>query len=288
MQIPVTRQTVEKYIPNILIDTDGEQSLYDKLTPYIDVSWSLLSNETGDIDYMDDSHKDILVNACIKKAFATAIPSLDLVITPTGFGVVSTNALAPASKDRVSRLVESLHSESASLFAQFIAVCRTYPEWRESEQGRRFCMTFLTMDDVMAINSKYAANCSLLCTTYYRLSGMALTFERELAENYLGDEVLTRLLEISVDNTQLTTDNAQLTTVRLISLIKTAELAYLKKHINGDTYRCPDSHEIWHAAAPVLSALKSSPEIYQLWKDTMEEKFQPEPFQNNTQGGFFF
>lgn len=38
------------------------------------------------------------------RAFIEAIPFLDLVLTPTGFGIVSNNNLAPASKDRVDRL----------------------------------------------------------------------------------------------------------------------------------------------------------------------------------------
>ena len=37
-------------------------------------------------------------------AFYNAIAHLDLILTPTGFGVVSNNTLAPASKDRVENL----------------------------------------------------------------------------------------------------------------------------------------------------------------------------------------
>lgn len=37
-------------------------------------------------------------------AFYNALPQMDLILTPTGFGIVSNNTLAPASKDRVENL----------------------------------------------------------------------------------------------------------------------------------------------------------------------------------------
>lgn len=36
------------------------------------------------------------------------VPSLDLVLTPNGFGIVSNQNVAPASRDRVARLIASL------------------------------------------------------------------------------------------------------------------------------------------------------------------------------------
>lgn len=41
-------------------------------------------------------------------AYLSAIPSLDLVLTATGFGVVSNSTTVPASKDRVAALTNSL------------------------------------------------------------------------------------------------------------------------------------------------------------------------------------
>lgn len=44
------------------------------------------------------------VAAVVYTAFVDAIPMLDLVLTPNGFGVVSTNQVAPASRERVTAL----------------------------------------------------------------------------------------------------------------------------------------------------------------------------------------
>lgn len=274
--LQLTPELVKKYIPNTLMEVDGEQSLFDKLLPFFDSAALLLSGIVGDIDFMADGHRDILLHACVKKAFATAIPSLDIVVTPTGFGVVSTNTIAPASKDRVSRLIDSLHHEAADLLIQFIDVARTYPEWRESAHGKRFCLTFLTLRDAVTLDPSCAANCSLLCDTYFRLAGIALRFESALAENYLGNEVMTRL---KADTSQLTTLHSQL---------KTCEIAYIRRHIDGDPYRCPDSHELWHYARLILAELRFYRDIYRLWQDTMAQKFKPQPFKNKTPGAFCF
>lgn len=46
--------------------------------------------------------------AAIHRAAHIAIPHLDLVLTPTGFGIVSNQSTAPASRERVESLRESL------------------------------------------------------------------------------------------------------------------------------------------------------------------------------------
>ena len=59
-------------------------------------------------------------------AFRSAIPHLDIILTPNGFGIVNNSNIAPASKERVERLINSLldnrdnEIESRSAFvAQF-------------------------------------------------------------------------------------------------------------------------------------------------------------------------
>lgn len=41
-------------------------------------------------------------------AFRSAIPHLDIILTPNGFGIVNNSNIAPASKERVERLINSL------------------------------------------------------------------------------------------------------------------------------------------------------------------------------------
>ena len=48
--------------------------------------------------------------ACLvaNRALVQALPALDLILTPNGFGVVNNANVVPASRDRVDRLLASL------------------------------------------------------------------------------------------------------------------------------------------------------------------------------------
>lgn len=285
MTIELTPALVARYIPNVILEVEGEQPLVEKLVPFFRSAAGRMSLDTGDIDYMADEHKDILVHACVKEAFSDAVPSLDLVLTPTGFGVVSTTDIAPASKERIQRLVDSLRHDAAELFIRFIDICRTYPEWRQSFHGRQLCSTFLTslrdVERFMPSSDIPQPRFSEYTSMHRRISAIAARFERTLADNYLGFPLMKALLD-GYCSGQYDASHP------LVSMIREADFRYVAAHLDGDQYRCPDPHETWHAAAPMISALKQFPELYKLWDDTMGEKFKPAPFKNTTPGGFFF
>lgn len=65
------------------------------------------------------------------KAFYQAIPSLDLVLTPTGFGIVSNQNVAPASAERVAALRKSLADSGDDAFDALIAMLRGDERWCE-------------------------------------------------------------------------------------------------------------------------------------------------------------
>ena len=104
--------TLRTFLPNAFETIDGEVQLFDKLSPWLKESeeW-LKENIVGDCIAFVDEESPLYSNMqsfVVADAFAKAIPSLDLVLTPNGFGIVSTNNIAPASKDRVERLIKSL------------------------------------------------------------------------------------------------------------------------------------------------------------------------------------
>lgn len=69
--------------------------------------------------------------ACIT-AICAALPSLDLVYTPTGFGVVSNQNLSPASSERVNRLRSDLVTQGWDAFDSFLDILRHFEEWRKT------------------------------------------------------------------------------------------------------------------------------------------------------------
>ena len=79
----------------------------------------------------------LVQNALAAFAFYLAVPSLDIKITDSGFAVVSTNTLAPASAERVKNFraaVELMGYDRIETMLRFLEENQTdYPTWKDSE-----------------------------------------------------------------------------------------------------------------------------------------------------------
>ena len=105
--------TLLKYIPNTLKAVAGEASLYDKIQYHLLHAETWLTDTFVSTDTMSriKTYSDItpLLHFCriivASEAMLHAIPQLDLILTPNGFGIVSNQNIAPASKERIERLL---------------------------------------------------------------------------------------------------------------------------------------------------------------------------------------
>lgn len=99
-----------------------------------DELFDTLDNTEFDIKGTPDiglqSAADAMMRLICLTAIVAALPSLDLVYTPTGFGVVSNSNLTPASSDRVNRLRADLLNQSWDAFDVFLSSLRRFEEWR--------------------------------------------------------------------------------------------------------------------------------------------------------------
>jgi hypothetical protein len=66
------------------------------------------------------------------------------------------------------------------------------------------------------------------------------------------------------------------------------ENRYIDFHIRDQKFKHADTLELWKLVNPLVSLLRTAPELYQLWRSEMEDAFTVEPFKNNIQGGYFF
>lgn len=94
-------------------------------------------------EFDDDSGAIESLQECIKRyvclaAFERAIPSLDLVLTPTGFGVVSNQNTAPASAERVERLRHRVELSRDYAFDCLLDELRGFPEWSDTDVAKRY------------------------------------------------------------------------------------------------------------------------------------------------------
>lgn len=84
---------------------------------------------------------DSMAKYACSEAFRKSIPELDLVMTDTGFGVVSNANQAPASKERVAELRRSLHMMSAIHHDNLVDSLRFVEGWTDSEQAHSLFRT---------------------------------------------------------------------------------------------------------------------------------------------------
>lgn len=71
------------------------------------------------------------------EAFLRSIPRLDIVITEAGFGIVSNQDIAPASRERIEALKDSIRSELDSAkdrLVGFLLASKNYEDWRCTKQ----------------------------------------------------------------------------------------------------------------------------------------------------------
>lgn len=98
--------TLRKYVPNTLKAVAGELSLFDKIQYHLLQAEQWLTDTFVSSDTMSRirtySDSTPLLHYCriitAAEAMLHAVPQLDLILTPNGFGIVSNQNIAPASK----------------------------------------------------------------------------------------------------------------------------------------------------------------------------------------------
>lgn len=175
---------LRRYIPNTLVTVSGEQSLFDKLQVGLQLSEALLAGTFGVVESTPTACKVLATDALLR-----AVPSLDLVLTSNGFGVVSNNTIAPASKDRVDRLVSSLEQNRDFAIDQLLHELRTQPDWRTTQQGRFFLTTLFQTPLALPQELRKTHALDYFLQTHSQI----VLIEQELADQYISHEVYARL-----------------------------------------------------------------------------------------------
>ena len=179
---------LRRYIPNAFTTVKGETPLLQKLTPYLESAELWLEQYfTGGV--MFGAVQSLATHIVVNEAMRQAVPSLDLVLTPNGFGIVSNSNIAPASKERVERLIASLESERDNYIEQLLPLLVQSEEWRDTEQYRFFASTLFP-------NISLATLCGYHTNRWKHYLGLkhrASFIERQISEEYVSTEQMTAL-----------------------------------------------------------------------------------------------
>lgn len=271
----ITNDTdLRRYIPNQVVAVKGEASLFDKIAYWLDTAeqWifaTFCPASVVDAILADNPQSAILqplAAIAAHRALADAIPSLDLVQTVNGFAVVSNQNLAPASRDRVDRLIAAHRSQRDTAISALIPLLAAIPEWRDTTQCGYFRSTlFPTPAHIRPLASGAAT-----WERYEELHPAIAAAEDRLAAEYISPELMQRLRDETLGLSQLSTLDSRLCEAlkgHVADIIQDRPLRdtalrdivdYIRRH--------PDTFPEWHRSdtarffsPPVFRNSKESP-----------------------------
>ena len=277
MKLITTDEQLRLLIPNVLATAEGEPTLIEKLYPYLEAAeqWAIdnfvpeaIFDEIAEDDGFGPNERfryplEKLV-AC--QAYMTAIPSLDLVLTPNGFGIVSNQNIVPASRERVDALMNSLESQRDSAIEALILRLSSRTDWQQSAQGKYFGATMFPLLNLcrrLAIREH-------IWDSYQQLHDRLIKIENVLADTYFSQE------QMQVFRSQVITQYSTSKPIeeRVIRSLQAYELQLLTDiQVHPQCYydlvtiirERPDDFPAWHTS-PVADLF--TPKIFQNKKNS--------------------
>lgn len=128
-----SQKEFEKFVPSL---RDGGEEIYKGIKPYLQPAYWRLKNELK-VELMNNKCAPYFRRAVYATAAYNALPTLDLVATPNGFGVVSNQNIAPASKERVAAFRESLRQYKSDCKDQCLERFFQSAQGGIADQGRK-------------------------------------------------------------------------------------------------------------------------------------------------------
>ena len=124
----ISQPAFEQYVPAF---RDSQPSTFEAVRPMMEHYLSVAKDQMAVPE--DYANQPLLEAYVYKSAAAEAVPSLDLILTDSGFAVVSNQNLAPASRERVAALLNSLRRQASDARDLLLLdLCKT--NWVSSQQ----------------------------------------------------------------------------------------------------------------------------------------------------------
>ena len=285
MKLITSDSVLRKYIPNVIGNVTGEVSLFDKLTSYLDIAEEWVKNTfTSEVTfnticgYADNNIiKTYTAKVVVSEAFRRAVPSLDVVLTPNGFGIVSNSNIAPASKERVSRLVESLEAERDGAIRLLLSVLVGASKWTSSAQYEYFTATMFHNLDIC----DYLGVASLQWQKYQEVRPALLEMEQHIATQFLGAEQYAILRKESV-----TLSSASHLVKSVIRSLRAYEAQTLKDKLSKTVPLCSPPTTL----IGIVNIIRNNPNEFPQWHNSsIAALYSPAVFENKKDDkGYWF
>lgn len=272
MKLIKTDIDLRQFLPNAIATVRGEESYLDKLTGYIDAAEQWVEQTFTGPEVMaamlllPDSHvmKRCASRLVVAEALVRGLPSLDLVLTPNGFGIVNGSNVAPASRERVERLRDEMKAERDRCISVLLWELRSDHRWPDSEPGRYFGSSLFPTLGITFNPDGQAWD------AYPEVRSRVMAIERDIADRWLSTELLNALRAENLTRTA---------TGRRAALLND-----LRTHIEQRLLNAPTD---W---MPLLNFIRAHSEDFPEWVQSAQGRAYDVPVYRNRKesGGFFF
>ena len=278
MKLITTDEQLRSHLPNVIATVKGETPFIERLALFLDLAedWvktTFTSESTFNTicGYTDSNNIKILCSRLVvADALRRAIPSLDIVLTPNGFAVVNTSNLAPASKQRVDRLVGSMLSHRDDCINALLPELVGASKWLTSSQADFFGATLFPD---LAIVDSVGGTTGSKWEKYLELRPQVIDLEASLAEEWFSPELMSALRSENLRG-DLTQKRSE-----IVRQVKAQVVGYLRSG-SFNSRRLAD----------IVNYIRLNPEFFSEWHQSETAKlFAPPVFRNkNKASGYFF
>ena len=285
MKIITDNNALLAIIPNVINAVEGEKTLYDKLNPWLVTTEQWICDTFTGTEIMEQIADDTdtapwratawqqVANVIACEAMRQAIPSLDLVLTPNGFGIVSNQNVAPASKERVERLIGSMTARRDLMIEYLLDSLQQISEWKSTQQCDWFCQTLLQSPRaaVLAVHGRTFDGDQW--QEFLTLRDRARPIEAVIAERWVSPELMVRL------RTALVTPDATSSEIDLALKVRDCVFAELAGQ--------PRRHAMLDR---IVNYVRKRPDTFPEWTNSDTARlFDPPVFRNKKDSsGYFF
>lgn len=274
-----------QFVPNVLKSVQGETLLFDKITPHLEVAEAWLTTTflseavLTELPTRDANNKLLHYArmAVVAEAMLHAVPQLDLVLTPNGFGVVSNTNIAPASKERVERLLLSLEKMRDDTLAVLLPLLTQDVAWGTSDPCQYFEQTLYPWLDL----PRKLGSTDHAWLRYQELHSKLIAIEERLAHDFFSCELLNVLRKANLHNDWENTASAPHYRSAWQHIFAIVLFMLREEEANPPFASCIE----------VVNSLRNAPDVvFHEWKNSEVAKlFENHGYKNlKKNGGFWF
>jgi len=285
MNLITTNEQLTALLPNIAVSVQGESPLLDKMAPFLGTTEKWVCDVFTSQPVFDTicslAEENVLraatTQVVVYEAFRRAVPHLDVILTPNGFGIVSNTNIAPASKERITRLLDTLLDNRDAAISQLLSLLCAETLWRDTEQGKFFASTLFPNLDV---TDCFPRSNGGRWEQYKNIRLALIHIEEHIATQYMSQPLMS-LLRAQVQTGQFSTDKHQ----HICRVLKAVEVDCLKEANHFTAMQ-----KAHRTLTQLVQIIRDNPEDFPEWHESdTAQLYNPPIFENKKQSkGFWF